>query len=113
MKKRNTKQAVKIVCPHCEQEIHLLTESQGRSNRRRLAKAERCKYFGSGLEYMPPQDREKALKDIVETLGVSEDKADGIRSTLQRSGIWSFDHVTKTYRGIKWTPETKGTENEA
>lgn len=105
MKRRKKKETTKLLCPHCHQVIHLMVESKARTDKRLLAKAERCKYYGTGLEYMPPQSREDALADIVQTLGVDPQKADSIRSTLQRSGMWTFDHLSKTYTGIKWDPE--------
>ena len=105
MPKRRKNDSVKLICPHCQAQIHMMIESKARTSKRVLAKAERCKYFGSGLEYMPPMSRDDALIEIVETLGVDPERADSVRSTLQRSGMWSFDHDTKTYTGIKWDPE--------
>lgn len=105
---RKQTQILKLNCPHCQKVINLTTETTAKTSKRELEKAARCKYFGSGLEYMPPKERGEALKDIVEILKVDEYKADGIRSTLQRSGVWSFDHLSKTYTGIKWDAEKEG-----
>lgn len=104
-RRRKKSEAAKIICPHCHGVLHLTIESKAKTDKRMLAKAQRCKYYGTGLEYMPPQGREDALADIVQTLNVELKKADGIRSTLQRSGVWQFDHLSKTYTGIRWDPE--------
>ena len=107
MKKRQKKQSVRCVCPHCESVVFLTVESKAKGQRRKLTKAQRCKYFGTGIERMPPKIREEALKDIVAVIGCDPDKADGIRSTLQRSGIWEFDHESKCYTGIKHERDEK------
>jgi hypothetical protein len=107
-KSRKRKHTLTFQCPHCASPVMLQVGTQGQIEHRSQAKAQRSKYWGSGLEYMPPLGRDDALAEISKTL--QTDRPDAVRSTLQRSGIWIWNSMTRTYQGIRYS-ETQEVAN--
>ena len=91
--------------PGCKRLILMCARQSGKSTVVAGKVTNKAKYIPSGLNIIT-SPTEKQSKETM--LKVDESKADGIRSTLQRAGVWSFDHASRTYTGIKYTTKKEG-----